>query len=72
MSQRYACWIMAGPRYLSPFHQYDGHEVEQHAQRMHFFLLILLKFIFKLILNLIKTVQLLAILLGLVELLALD
>jgi len=25
----------AGPRYSSWFHQYDGHEVEQHAQRMH-------------------------------------
>lgn len=26
---------MAGPRYSSEFHQYDGHDVEQQAQRMH-------------------------------------
>jgi hypothetical protein len=25
----------AGPRYLSGFHQYDGHAVEQHAHKMH-------------------------------------
>ena len=31
----YACIRTAGPRYLSAFHQYEGHEVEQHAQRMH-------------------------------------
>jgi len=30
-----ACIRTAGPRYLSPFHQYDGHDVEQQAQRMH-------------------------------------
>lgn len=34
-SQRYDCSRMAGPRYSSEFHQYDGHEVEQHAHRMH-------------------------------------
>lgn len=34
-TQRYACMRTAGPRYWSWFHQYDGHEVEQHAQRMH-------------------------------------
>jgi hypothetical protein len=26
---------VAGPRYSSWFHQYDGHDVEQHAHRMH-------------------------------------
>lgn len=25
----------AGPKYLSAFHQYDGHDVEQHAHKMH-------------------------------------
>lgn len=35
MIQRYACISTAGPRYLSPFHQYEGHEVEQQAHRMH-------------------------------------
>lgn len=25
----------AGPRYLSAFHQYDGHDVLQQAHRMH-------------------------------------
>jgi len=25
----------AGPRYFSAFHQYEGHEVEQQAHRMH-------------------------------------
>lgn len=34
-SQRYDWSRMAGPRYSSLFHQYDGHDVEQHAQRMH-------------------------------------
>lgn len=34
-TQRYACMRTAGPRYWSWFHQYDGHDVEQHAQRMH-------------------------------------
>ena len=34
-TQRYACMRTAGPRYWSWFHQYEGHEVEQHAQRMH-------------------------------------
>ena len=29
------CMRMAGPRYLSAFHQYEGQEVEQQAQRMH-------------------------------------
>jgi len=32
---RYDCSRMAGPRYSSEFHQYEGHAVEQHAQRMH-------------------------------------
>jgi len=32
---RYDCRRMAGPRYSSEFHQYDGQAVEQHAQRMH-------------------------------------
>ena len=32
---RYACCRIDGPRYLSPCHQYDGHDVEQQAQRMH-------------------------------------
>lgn len=35
-TQRYACIRTAGPRYWSWFHQYDGHEVEQHAHRMHY------------------------------------
>lgn len=26
---------MAGPRYSSEFHQYEGHDVEQQAHRMH-------------------------------------
>ena len=30
---------VAGPRYTSWFHQYDGQEVEQHAQRMHSYIL---------------------------------
>lgn len=34
-SQRYDCSRMAGPRYSSEFHQYEGHEVEQQAHRMH-------------------------------------
>jgi hypothetical protein len=34
-SQRYDWSRMAGPRYSSLFHQYDGHDVEQHAHRMH-------------------------------------
>lgn len=34
-SQRYDCRSTAGPRYSSLFHQYEGHEVEQQAQRMH-------------------------------------
>jgi hypothetical protein len=34
-SQRYDCSRMAGPRYSSEFHQYDGHDVEQQAHRMH-------------------------------------
>ena len=25
----------AGPKYLSPFHQYEGHEVEQQAHIIH-------------------------------------
>lgn len=25
----------AGPRYFSEFHQYEGHEVEQHAHKIH-------------------------------------
>ena len=33
--QRYDCRSTAGPRYSSEFHQYDGHDVEQHAHRMH-------------------------------------
>jgi ADP-heptose:LPS heptosyltransferase len=33
--QRYDWSRTAGPRYSSWFHQYDGHEVEQQAQRMH-------------------------------------
>src|SRR3546814_654003 len=32
---RNACSRTAVPRYLSAFHQYDGHDVEQQAQRMH-------------------------------------
>lgn len=31
----YACINTAGPRYLSEFHQYDGQDVLQQAQRMH-------------------------------------
>lgn len=34
-SQRYDCSKIAGPRYSSEFHQYDGQDVEQHAHRMH-------------------------------------
>lgn len=34
-NHRYDCSRMAGPRYSSLFHQYDGHEVEQQAHRMH-------------------------------------
>src|ERR1051326_8777953 len=33
--KRYACSRPAGPTNLSGFHQNDGHEVEQHAHRMH-------------------------------------
>ena len=33
-SQRYDCSSTAGPRYLSAFHQYEGHEVVQHAQAL--------------------------------------
>jgi ADP-heptose:LPS heptosyltransferase len=33
--QRYDWSSTAGPRYSSWFHQYDGQEVEQQAQRMH-------------------------------------
>lgn len=33
--QRYDCISTAGPRYSSEFHQYEGHEVLQHAHRMH-------------------------------------
>ena len=32
---RYDWRRIAGPRYSSLFHQYEGHEVEQQAQRMH-------------------------------------
>lgn len=35
ITQRYACIKAAGPKYLSLFHQYEGHEVEQQAQRIH-------------------------------------
>lgn len=31
----FTCMRTAGPRYLSAFHQYDGHEVLQQAHRMH-------------------------------------
>jgi hypothetical protein len=34
-SHRYDCSRMAGPRYWSEFHQYDGQEVEQQAHRIH-------------------------------------
>ena len=34
-SQRYDWSSRAGPRYSSEFHQYEGHDVEQHAHRMH-------------------------------------
>merc|ERR1719502_1096049 len=34
-SQRYDCSSTAGPRYLSEFHQYEGHDVVQHAQSTH-------------------------------------
>ena len=34
-NHRYDWRRMAGPRYSSLFHQYEGHEVEQQAQRMH-------------------------------------
>src|SRR2546429_657130 len=34
-SQRYDCSRTAGPRYSSWFHQYEGHDVEQQAHRMH-------------------------------------
>lgn len=33
--QRYDWSRTAGPRYSSLFHQYEGHEVLQQAQRMH-------------------------------------
>ena len=32
---RYDCRRIAGPRYSSEFHQYDGQAVEQHAHRIH-------------------------------------
>lgn len=31
----YTCISTAGPRYFSEFHQYEGHEVEQQAHRIH-------------------------------------
>ena len=31
----YACISVAGPKYSSWFHQYDGQLVEQHAHRIH-------------------------------------
>jgi hypothetical protein len=34
-SHRYDCSRMAGPRYSSEFHQYEGQDVEQHAHRIH-------------------------------------
>lgn len=34
-SHRYDWRRMAGPKYSSLFHQYEGQEVEQQAQRMH-------------------------------------
>jgi len=34
-NQRYDASRTAGPRYSLLFHQYDGQEVEQQAQRMH-------------------------------------
>lgn len=34
-SHRYDCSRMAGPRYSSEFHQYEGHDVEQQAHRIH-------------------------------------
>lgn len=34
-SQRYDWRSIAGPRYSLLFHQYDGHDVEQQAQRIH-------------------------------------
>ncbi len=33
--EKLTCMMAAGPKYLSLFHQYDGHDVEQQAQRMH-------------------------------------
>jgi hypothetical protein len=33
--QRYDCMRTAGPRYSSLFHQYEGQDVLQQAQRMH-------------------------------------
>ena len=33
--QRYDCMSTAGPRYSSLFHQYEGQDVLQQAQRMH-------------------------------------
>jgi hypothetical protein len=33
--QRYDWSRTAGPRYSSWFHQYEGQDVEQQAQRMH-------------------------------------
>ena len=35
ISSARTCISTAGPRYLSAFHQYDGHAVLQHAHRMH-------------------------------------
>ena len=34
-SHRYDWSSRAGPRYSSEFHQYEGHEVEQQAHKMH-------------------------------------
>jgi hypothetical protein len=34
-SHRYDWRRMAGPRYSSLFHQYEGQDVEQQAHRMH-------------------------------------
>ena len=28
-------WLPIGPRYLSGFHQYEGHDVEQQLHRIH-------------------------------------
>lgn len=34
-NMNYTCISTAGPRYFSEFHQYEGHEVEQHAHNIH-------------------------------------